>query len=249
MLIDHKLCARSHTVISGLLRNKQRLENELGIVKERELKVWAIVVVLWMYPNRFQEKFEDLSFVCADVKVRAALLKDEVVMGREERNKIMECLGLDMVVLVVFIVSYLGQRRRRGELGTEWVDGDDELAADRTRADEANRKHGDATESTTPAGNVCEGWKRCGAEDDGGYGERRWSGQCGIEETRRCLGNLAGHGQRSAMGKVSWAGERRGLAFDRRRRDGWPREKARGSCRLVSLDADGGGEMGLGRWW
>ncbi|KAK9922472.1 hypothetical protein M0R45_030935 [Rubus argutus] len=109
--------------------------------------------------------------------------------------------------------AWQGQRRRRGELGTESVGRGDELAADRTRADEANRKHEDATESTTPAGNVCEGWKRCGAEDDGGYGERRGSGQCGMEETRvehgadctamadmrRCLGNLAGHGQRLAM--------------------------------------------------
>ena len=100
MWIDHKLCARSRIVISGLLRNKQRLENELGIVKERELKVWAIVVVLWMHPNRFQEKFEDLSFVCADLKVRVALLKkktnaleDEVVMGRGRETKLWSALA------------------------------------------------------------------------------------------------------------------------------------------------------------
>lgn len=88
-------------MISGLLRNKQRLENELAIVKDRELKVWAIAVVLWMYLHRFQEKVEDLSFICADVEVRAALLKkktnaleDEVLMRRGREKKVWGALLL-----------------------------------------------------------------------------------------------------------------------------------------------------------
>lgn len=100
-LICPYACARSRAVIYGLLRKKQRLENELGIVKERDLKVWSIEVVLWMYLNRFQERVEDLSFICEDLEVRGELLKkrtnvleDEVVMRRGREKKLWVALVL-----------------------------------------------------------------------------------------------------------------------------------------------------------
>ncbi|KAK9921820.1 hypothetical protein M0R45_030316 [Rubus argutus] len=88
------LCNRARAVILPLLQQKQMLEHEIGLVKERELKVWAIAVVLWIYLIRSESEFEDMSLLCEDMAVRGEFMKkkntaieDEVwLRKRREKN-------------------------------------------------------------------------------------------------------------------------------------------------------------------
>ncbi|KAK9929625.1 hypothetical protein M0R45_026719 [Rubus argutus] len=90
------LCNRARAMILPLFQQKQMLEHEIGLVKERELKVWAIAIVLWIYLIRSESEseLEDMSLLCEDMAVRGEFMKkkntaieDEVwLRKRREKN-------------------------------------------------------------------------------------------------------------------------------------------------------------------
>lgn len=50
------------------------LEHKIDLHKEMELKVWAIVVVLWIHLIRSELEFEDLSHLCENMEVRGEFM-------------------------------------------------------------------------------------------------------------------------------------------------------------------------------
>lgn len=89
--IDLPLSARTEAMSLPLLQKNQRVEHEIGILKERELNVRAITVILWIHLIQCESEVEDVSVVYMEVrswlmKKRTTFLEDEVMLrkGREK---------------------------------------------------------------------------------------------------------------------------------------------------------------------
>ena len=102
-----RLCNPVRAVILPLLQQKHMLEHEIGLVKERELKVWAIAVVLWIYLIRSESEFEDMSLLCADMEVKGGLmtkrniaLEDELILRKGREKKLWFALLLTLSILL-----------------------------------------------------------------------------------------------------------------------------------------------------
>ena len=96
-------------MIPSLIRQNERLEHEIGLHKERALKVWAIAVVLWIHLIRAESEFEDMSFLCADMEVRGGLmekrniaLEDELILRKGREKKIVVCPAGDLVHFALY---------------------------------------------------------------------------------------------------------------------------------------------------
>lgn len=115
----HSASEHTQDVIWAYVANKRELEMDKEILgvklwfsEEREMQIWAMLVVLWIYVLRYEVVFERSREVCAflnsgnaRLKKRIKQLEGEVQKSRGRERKMMLVL---ICSWVLFIALYVG---------------------------------------------------------------------------------------------------------------------------------------------